>query len=682
MVGLHDAVALLDAIRSGLPDGGEARPGQVEMTRAVTRALEDGTALVVQAGTGTGKSVGYGAGIIASGQRAVVATSSIALQDQLTKKDLPLIAQQLGGLGITFAVLKGRSNYVCKLDLETAGVPVLLGSKPEVEQGQLVEVAEDRAEELEGLDTDELERIAVWADTSATGDRAELPFVPSHATWAAVSRTSESCPGRTACPKGETCFAFAAHDRAAEADVVVVNTHLYAMHVASRGHVLPEHSAVVFDEAHEVESILSSALGNEISGAYALNVIKEVRRVLADDRLIGQLRGAARNLIDAIEAVSPQTSETGRHDDLRLPDGAASKPELKNALDSLAYTVGNAQRSLKDIDTQDAKARVRIQKAQGALGNLLERINDVSRSSTRTVVWIEGGRVIKTAPIDVGAILEGWFWKGLGTNEAFDASEDDQSDTDEVPGPRAVVFTSATVPKSMIERLRIPTGEIADMGSPFDFKANSILYVPSLPDPKKEVQAWKAASHEQMRTLIDAAGGRTLALFTSFSAMHEAVDAIGDDLSQTVLVQGQGLTNRALLEAFAVEESSCLFATRSFFQGIDVPGRALSLVILDRIPFARPGDPLVEAWIDAAGGGFRGFSKVAVPMAATQLAQAGGRLIRTATDRGVVAVLDPRLAEASYRAQLLAVLPPMRRCRDQDEVCSFLREAVGTEVAA
>ena len=674
----ESAAAILGRIRAGLPGGGEARPGQVTMAEAVETTIDQGGVLFVQAGTGQGKSLAYTSGAVASGQTTVVATSSIALQDQLTRKDLPLVAAQLAGEEFSYAVLKGRSNYAC-----LRAIADVMKSEGGPKQERILDVAEL---EEDGVDADQIASIIDWVGTTETGDKAELPFEPSYTTWGAVSRTSETCPGKRDCKFGEACFAEQARERAKHVDVLVVNTHLYALHVGTDGAILPPHTAVVFDEAHELEPILSSALGSEFGAGHLRALARETKRILDDDRVTGTVEAAARELAGAVDELAHPNGMDKPAEDVRLRGGAESSPRLSAALAQAANAVGLVQVGLRNVpDTGSEKAQSRKKKAQLTASSVMQKLRDVSVDDDGTVVWTEGSRHIKTAPVNVGKVLDEWFWTAIGEDLPADSFRDDEDESDEdeqvARPPRSVVFTSATLPVSLPQRLHAPDPVQMDVGSPFDFRANAVLYVPAIPDPKSDPVAWKAAAHQEMRDLIMAAGGRTLALFTSTAAMREAAEAVGSGIPYRVLVQGGDLPKRRLVEEFSTDHETCLFATRSFFQGVDIPGQTLSLVILDRIPFPRPGDPLIEAWQEEAGGGWAGFSKVCIPLAGTSLAQAAGRLIRSADDRGVVAILDSRLAEAAYRSSLLATVPPMRRRRNKAEVLEFLASVVAPSAA-
>lgn len=618
----------LDALTQRLPGGGERRDGQRRMAQAVAEGIERGRHVVVQAGTGTGKSLGYLVPAILSGKRIVVATATKALQDQLAEKDLPFVREHLG-VPFTFAVLKGRSNYVCRQRLAELG-----------------KAGADAQLTLDGLASDarpdELRRIQRWAMHTTTGDRAELDFEPSPRTWSAVSVGVRECPGANRCPVGSSCFAEAARRGAQDVDVVVVNQHLYALDVVLGGIVLPEHDVAIVDEAHQTEDIVAAAAGFDITNTRFTHLTRAASAVLADAAsLVADVEAAGDAVVDAL---------TGVHDTrLRPPLGA----ELGDALDMARTRVerlGHALRDVPDTDAGDVAAR-KIRAVQ-AVTALLGDLDSVLHLRTDDVAWVEGPPatpVLRVAPIDVASILRERLWP-----------------------QRTVVLTSATMPPRLVDRLGCDpdTVDELDVGSPFDYENAALLYCAvDLPDPRSPT--YRAALLAELESLVVAAGGRTLALFTSWRAMNEAVEHLRPRLPWKVLAQGD-LPKAALLEAFSADESSCLFATMSFWQGVDVPGASLSLVTVDRLPFPRPDDPLLEARRELAGAS--AFRTIDVPRAATLLAQAAGRLVRTATDRGVVAVFDPRLARSkSYRWDIIRALPPMRRTRHRSEAEAFLR---------
>lgn len=616
--------AALERVTSALASG-EDRPGQREMARAVASAISNDRHLVVQAGTGTGKSLAYLVPALLSGRRTVVATATKALQDQLAGKDLPFVAEHLG-LPFAFSVLKGRSNYACRQ--------------------RLAEVATDGQLTLDGLaeraSIDEIRRIGAWAVDSPTGDRAELDFEPSPATWTAVSVSARECPGAARCPKGDVCFAESARRTAGEADVVVVNTHLYSLDLECGGMILPEHEVVVIDEAHQLEDTVSATFGIELSGGRLQNLGRVVRGIIEDDELVTGIDTSGLSLATVL------AEHVGRR--LR----GALEPEIADVLVLARDRIERVRAALGAIDEDRAGGDVgaRKQRAVKLASTVTMEIDAAMAVPVTSVAWVDGpahNPTLKVAPVEVAEVLREPLWQ-----------------------QKTVVLTSATIPPSLAVRLGLDAGSFTelDAGSPFDYEANAVLYCAAhLPDPRSTTYA--DALHDELEVLIGAAGGRTLALFTSWRVMEAALDELRSRLPWVVLGQ-RDLPKPALVEAFAANEHTSLFATMGFWQGIDVPGPSLSLVTIDRIPFPRPDEPLLQARRERARAD--AFRLVDLPRAVTMLAQGAGRLIRTATDRGVVAVLDPRLAtNARYRWDIVRALPPMHRTRDRDEVATFLR---------
>jgi len=610
-----EIAAALTRVTAGLPGGGESRPGQVRMAEAVDRAIAERRHLVVQAGTGTGKSLAYLVPAVLLGVKTVVSTATKALQDQLANKDLPFLAGHLG-TEVMFSVLKGRSNYLC------------LQKAREVAGDDGLELA---PAEVRGRVATQLRAVIEWARTSETGDRAELAFEPEPRVWAQLSTTSTDCPGAARCPCGESCFAEAARRRAEEAAVVIVNTHLYGAHLASGGYVLPDHDVVVFDEAHELEDIAAEALGCEVTVG-RFRALAAVSRAVAAGPAIDALAAAGDVLEPALR------DWAGR----RLPRPLPA--ELDTVIAAASERVTAAMSAVRQAGGDDPR-RARALQAGGHLSSDLQRVRSPAEGDVAWVAADAGAPVVRVAAVDVGDRLAQRLWDGV-----------------------TAVLTSATIPPRLGTSLGIPSFDDLDVGSPFDYPHQALLYCAAhLPDPRDP--GYEPAMHDELAWLMESAGGRTLALFTSWRAMQAAAAAMRERVPYTVLAQDE-LPKPTLLARFMAEESSCLFATMGFWQGVDVPGDALSLVVIDRIPFPRPDEPLHAARRERAGR--NGFAAVDVPRAATLLAQGAGRLIRTASDRGVVAVLDPRLSSATYRWDLVRALPPMRRTRHRDEVAAFL----------
>jgi ATP-dependent DNA helicase DinG len=643
------------------------------MAEAVGRAIGQQRHLIVQAGTGTGKSLAYLVPALALGARVVVSTATKALQDQLAHRDLPLLARSLG-VRFEFAVLKGRSNYVCRQrvrEISDGGQQLRLADQePRPGAGGLGPLGR------------EVERLVAWAGgkgrggngpggpgrggrgkegdrdgKAVSGDRAELAWEPSEAAWAQVSTGWRECPGASECPSGGDCFAEVARRRASEADVVVVNTHLYATFLAVKeAELLPAHDLVVFDEAHELEDIASGALGFEIGPGRLVAVARLARAVVTDagaavgmDEAAASLGGALRPYRDQ-ELPRPLPPEVA--DAVNLVRERANRllEQLRKAAERARAAGPGSGDGPGPSASSDQGAR---QRAQKAVSHLVDEANAALELPEGLVAWVEGTEhspLLRVAPIDVGAVLAERLWHGEGAPTA--------------------VLTSATIPPRLGQRLGLDPGSYDELsvGSPFAYADQALLYCPlHLPDPRSA--GFEVAMHEELIALIEASEGRALALFTSWRAMQAAAEVVRQRVPWRILTQSD-LPKPKLVAEFTADEHSCLFATMGFWQGVDVPGPSLSLVTIDRLPFARPDDPLLKARRAALGP--QAFQLIDVPRAATLLAQGAGRLVRSREDRGVVAVLDSRLGKASYRWELVRSLPPMRRTRSRDEVVAFL----------
>lgn len=618
------ATQALEHVTAALPSGGEERPGQELMLVAVAEAIEGERHLITQAGTGTGKSLAYLIPVLLSRKRAIIATATKALQDQIASTELPHLASQLER-PFDWAVLKGRSNYICRQRIN--------------------EFANDAQLSLAGTaahDEDELDRLVEFSDTSVTGDRAELDFEPSEGSWGAVSVSSRECPGRSNCPSGGNCFAEMARDRAAASDVVVVNTHLLGLDMLADNAILPEHDIVVIDEAHQLEDIATTSFGWSINGARMRWFARTVDRILADPEAVDRLRDVGDELTDALEPSVGDRLPTGGTDDL-----IAALDQARERVSSILESL-RALPSGKDIDA-DARAKRAVQAGTTLLGELI----GARTFDDTNVAWVEragGEPTLQVAPLDVASLLG----PALFTN-------------------RTVIMTSATLPHTTADTVGLEAGdhERLDVDSPFDYPANALLYcATALPEPRSP--NYEQAMLYHLAELIEAAGGRTLGLFTSWRMMDAAAEYLVDHVDTPVLTQ-RDLPKPALIEAFREDPSTSLLATMGFWQGIDVPGPSLSLVTIDRLPFPRPDDPLLSARRDLAGR--YAFKTIDLPRAATLLAQGAGRLIRSTNDTGVVAVLDSRLAtKKSYRWDLITALPDFSRTSDPETTLTRLRE--------
>ncbi len=618
--------------------GGDERPGQLALAAAIADAIGTGHHLVAEAPTGSGKSLAYLAPAIASGKRVVIATATLTLQDQLWSKDLPHLREH-SGVAFTGALLKGRGQYVCRAKLNRArdGQP-LLDERP----GPTLER--------------DVERLVRFVAASSTGDFAEVDV--ADASRRIASCAPRECPGANKCDDGDDCFAEHARKRAATADILIVNHALYCAHLSSSGAVLPEHDLVVFDEAHGLADVATSAFGIDLTPG-------GLRQLASRLTGVGVSRGDADPLAAAADALERALDKAeGRLD----PTAGAVADALGSAAERLAGAIPSI-----DASGDPTAAAQTTQLA----ASRLDALRRLRAPDPDEVVWAER-ETLHLAPIDVSKILGARLFAltptvltsaTLGGGERFTALTRrlGLDPTAEV-GP--IFIPDAEDGK---DDMKLPGVGYADLAveSPFDFREQAMLYVPRhLPEPRDP--AWAEAATKETARLADAAGGRALVLCTSRAAVDRMAAALRADTDHPVLVQGES-AKAVLLERFGAEEQSCLVATRSFWTGVDIPGPSCVLVVLDRLPFSRPDDPLAQARRESAErAGGSGFGDVDLPAAALVLAQGAGRLIRSRQDRGVVAVLDRRLATAGYRKTLLDALPPMRRVVDPEVVAEFL----------
>ncbi len=618
----------LEAVTAALPGGGERRGGQADMARSVAAAIESDGHVVVQAGTGTGKSLAYLVPAVLSDRPTIIATATKALQDQLAGKDLPFLAEQLD-VSFSFAMLKGRSNYLCLQRLDELEADDRLDLNLE---------SDDDDKTSGSVDGETLVKLRTFAAETDVGDRAELEWV-SDQVWRQVSVGRDECPGAGRCPQGDACLAEKARRKAHSADSLVVTLPLYALAIMVDT-ILPEHDVVIIDEAHQLEDIVAEAAGRQISPARVQSAARNAQSVLVERDAPEAAEAAAVALHAALEG----------HIGDRLTDGPDEV--LGRALDDVRGATERLLNALRAVpDDAPANTRTKAIRARQVATSLVDDIDAVRWPTETEVIWVDGPSSnpgLRSTPISIAKLLSENLWD-----------------------KRAGVLTSATLPTNATSQLGLPESAITlDVGSPFDYSTNTLLYCPThLPDPRSS--DFRAAQHDEIELLIAAAGGGTLALFTSFSAMREAVDRLETRLPWPILMQGDKAKN-ALLQEFVENDETSLFATMSFWQGVDAPGRTCRLVIIDRLPFPRPNDPVLQARRDRVGKA--AFRLIDLPRAATLLAQGAGRLIRTSADQGVVAVLDPRLATArTYRWDLINALPPMTRTKERDEATSLLQ---------
>ena len=641
--------------------GGAERSGQTVMAQAVWDAVADGTHLAVQAGTGTGKSLAYlvPAMQLAADKRGpvVVSTATIALQRQLVDRDLPRLAEALReplGRAPEFAILKGRNNYLCLNKLRNG---------PEDEQDALFDALGNQPTSQMGA---HVKRLHQWAASTTSGDRDEIvPGVPDQA-WRQVAVTARECLGAGRCPFGVQCYSERARRLAAEADVIVTNHALLAIDTLGEGGILPEHRVVIIDEAHELVDRVTSVASGELS-AYSIDFAVRRTGRLADDGEVARLSEAG-NALTPLLATMP----AGRMDSLDV-GLSATLAALRDAASACAVQVRKIAVS-KDEDADPAE----VTAAQTALVSLEEIAVEADRMITsfdqpiaerEQVVWLERPEdwsdstrpaSLHVAPLEVGEVL-----------------------AEQLFAEKTVVLTSATLTLGgsftpLARRWGLDVSAIGtewtgiDVGSPFAHGRSGILYVAKhLPPPTRD--GLPPEYLEELWELIKAAGGRTLGLFSSMRAAKAAAAAMRDCVPFPVLCQGDDSTMQ-LVKEFAADEPTCLFGTLSLWQGVDVPGPSLRLVVIDRIPFPRPDDPLASARTRAADArGGSGFMEVSANHAALLLAQGAGRLLRSMDDKGVVAVLDSRLVTKRYGEYLRASLPPFWQTTDPAVVRAALQ---------
>ncbi|MFI5100845.1 MAG: ATP-dependent DNA helicase [Actinomycetes bacterium] len=664
----RETVDVLEALQAAVAGvGGEPRDGQRTMVEAVRTAMESGEHLLVQAGTGTGKSLAYLVPAVlhvAAGKHpVVVATATIALQRQLIERDLPLLADSLEpllGRRPEFAILKGRQHYACLLRL-AEGAP---DDAPGADDQALFAPAPTTA-----LGRDVL-RIRAWVDETRTGDRDELVPAPAERAWRASSVTSHECVGATRCAHGDACFAELARERARRADVVVTNHAMLAIDAFAGIPLLPEHDVVVVDEAHELVDRATGAVTDELTAGAVERAARRIRRYVAPethDALVlagealgeglagcppGRLEAVRGLLFDALVAVRDVghlalTETAGK--DRSAPEGGVdpARTQARAAVEELHEIAGRVVAAgpsdvLWATAATDRRPAVLYRAPMSVAGLLREQL------------FGQATVVLTSATLELGGSFDS-IARGLGLLEPDSATGDDAP----ASAGRAVRWTGL------------------DVGSPFDYARQAILYVAAhLPPPGREGLA--EATLDELAGLVEAAGGRTLGLFSSQRAAVQAAEAMRERLDVDVLCQGDDATAE-LVRRFSAERSTCLFGTLSLWQGVDVPGAACHLVVIDRIPFPRPDDPLVRARQDAAGPA--GFMTVSAASAALLLAQGSGRLIRSSTDRGVVAVLDSRLSTARYAGFLRRSLPPFWPTEDGEQVRRSLRALAAADSA-
>jgi ATP-dependent DNA helicase DinG len=637
------------------------------MAEAVDRAIRTGEHLAVQAGTGTGKSLAYLVPAIrhaiTAGTTVVISTATIALQRQLVDRDLPRLTgalQPLLGSAPSFAILKGRRNYLCLHRLNTG---------PSDDGENLFDAAS--AASPTSMLGRQITRLHEWSTQTGTGDRDELvPGVPDRA-WRQVSVSARECLGLSRCPVGMDCFAEKARAQAGRAEVVVTNHALLAIDAMGEHQVLPDHDVVVIDEAHDLVDRVTNAATEELTSSMVETAARRCGRLI-DQQIAEELAAAGDGLTLLLSDAGVQRWDT-------LGAGiAVALTAVRDAAHRCTTALGTERREDPDAAARRRLALAALEQVHSAAARVLVAFPG-SEADRRDVVWLAEeavrGRVLRVAPLHVADLLrQRLFAKRTvvltsatltlgGTFDALASQWGLPRQRLSSGPPPAPAPLPAAAPTTTATQRRPPADDDSpawaglDAGSPFEHHRAGILYIAAhLPPPGRDGLA--PACLDELAALVTAAGGRTLGLFSSMRAAKQAAEALRSLLDLRILCQGDDATG-LLVQQFAQDEPTCLFGTLSLWQGVDVPGRSLSLVVVDRIPFPRPDDPLSSARQRAvAARGGNGFLTVAATHAALLLAQGAGRLLRTAEDRGVVAILDPRLATARYSAFLRASLPP------------------------
>lgn len=646
--------------------GGQPRDGQIEMAEAVANALSDRHHLLVQAGTGTGKSLAYLVPALVHGKKVLVATATLALQRQLIERDLPKIKGALEKelkRDISFAIYKGVGNYVCLQKMNNA---------PNDPETQAVL-------EISSLESD-AKRLRAWAQSAgASGDRDDAPDVDRR-VWAANSVSGRECMGADECPSGSKCFAALAKAKAQTADIVVTNHTLLAIEIVDSHPILPERDAIILDEAHEFMDRTTQAVTEELTAtrvSRAANMARKHMPGKATDAFNKAAEKFAAAINDYADDLKADPAKAGRLD--KLPSQLeAPLRAVKEAVTAINALI-SADAEIIDPNTMAERARVK-----GALNEINQTATKLLKPGHTHVLWFEPTySTLYLAPLAVSDVLRGNLLTQtpviatsatLTVGKSFDAiaknigfviagkndeeDEEDESEADE---------------KDLMDPANL---QILDVGSPFDFANQGMLYLPKdLPEPGRDGPSKEALT--ELGELIEAAGGRTLALFSSWRGVEMADEHLRKVLAELklpIITQRRGDSVGPLVEKFAKDERSILLGTISLWQGIDVPGAACTLVSIDRIPFPRPDEPVLSARAaeaDAAGGS--GFMQISLPRAALLLAQGTGRLIRSLDDRGVVAILDSRIINKRYGSILLNSMPPFWRTHDGEVIKEALR---------
>ena len=627
-----DAVFAPDGpIASALP-GFEARPGQVRMSQIIERGFLESAHTIVEAGTGVGKSLAYLVPAIRSGKKIVVSTATIALQEQLVRKDIPLVVRALG-LPVRVELLKGRNHYLCRSKLDKLRSERLVAQSGSMEQ------------------------MWDWSDRTKTGDRAELPFAPSSLEWEALDADADDCVGEF-CERFRDCFFFARRDAAKFADIVVVNHALFFLDLAMGGSLLPPYDYAVLDEAHQCETWASAALTATLSNTSVNRMMRRLHKNYhVPASFDAELDESMRGLTGTLARVPGERYPLAANDDAHRALSAVQTSFYR--LENWLYA--NWESALKRPSENVAENERRRDLAMRGIVAHIATVDRTMQPSSDAISWVERGDgdaryEVNTAPFDVADYLRTALFRHT----------------------QSVVLTSATIATgksfAFIRRaLGVDDAQEYVAPSPFDYRKQARLYVaPPSCNPKD--QRFARTVMPIVEELLAITSGRAFVLFTSYARLHELYALARDRVPYPMKLQGE-LPRAHLLEWFRRTKNAVLFATATFWEGIDVVGDQLSCVIVDRLPFPSPGDPIVSARladIEARGGS--GFDEYMIPAATVRLKQGFGRLIRSKSDRGVIALLDGRAGGMRYGATILSALPPAKRVEGMDELRAFFRE--------
>ena len=638
--------------------GGSAREGQIEMAEAVANALTDRHHLMVQAGTGTGKSLAYLIPGIVHGRKVLVATATIALQRQLVDRDLPAVVpalEKLLGREVTYAIYKGIGNYVCLQKMNSEDVDP---------DGELVM-------EVSSLEKD-AKRLIAWAKTpGVSGDRDDAPEVDRR-VWAANSVSGRECVGADVCAFGSQCFAAKAKGRAQTADVVVTNHTLLAIEIVDSHPILPERDCIILDEAHEFMDRATQAVTEELTSGRVLRAAAMARKYMPG-KLADALHKAANDfhesMVDYGESVRSELGSQGRLEE--IPQSLESP--IRKVRESAQAIVQSLSADDEIIDTDAMAERARV---KGAVNEVSTTAATLLKLGNGLVLWYEPTfSTLYLAPLSVSDVLRENMLKQtpvIATSATLTVGNSFNSLA------KSIGFIVGEELNAELSEGELDPGNVQmlDVGSPFDFANQGVLYMPKhLPEPGRDGPSIEVLT--ELGELIDAAGGRTLALFSSWRGVEAAdlhLRKVLAELPIKIITQKRGDAVGPLVSRFAKDETSVLLGTMSLWQGVDVPGNSCILVAIDRIPFPRPDEPVMAArasQADAAGGS--GFMQVSLPRAALLLAQGTGRLIRSVDERGVVAILDSRIVTKRYGSVLLNSMPPLWRTSDKAIVRDSLK---------